>query len=121
MLDAVPVDPIDALFDRRHRRAEGNRYGALLLETQAVRARQRGKSPPGRRARLAVEDALVAFTGDRDVRFAEGVDERRVVEHVVAFPACQHVGVLPWVGAEEQRCAANEMQFDATAQMDRAS
>src|SRR5258708_21799727 len=75
MLDAVRVDPIDALLDRRRAR-----NGPLLLEPKAVGRCQGGKSPPCRRARLAIEDALVAFTGDRDVRFPESVDERGVIE-----------------------------------------
>ena len=89
MLYAIRIDAVHALSDRRHERSQRPRDGALLLEPETIDTCGVGKSdkgPPIRRARLSVQNARGVLSGDGDVRLAEGIDKRRIVEYIVAFP-----------------------------------
>ncbi len=66
---------------------------------------------------LAVERALA---GDRDVLLLEGVDQRRVVHHLVAFESREHRRkIIARLGAEADCGALCQMQIDVAPQMDR--
>ena len=121
MLCPIRLDPVDALFDRRHRSPERDGDSALLLEAEAVRACRSGKRPPCHRNALRVRkraglSVQRARAGDRNVGLAKRIDERRVVVQIIAFPARQHVRILARIGAELERRAFDQVKVDATAQ-----
>ena len=74
--------------------------------------------PPVLVARLAVERALA---GDRDVALLEGVDERRVVHQLDAFPPREdHGQEVIGVAAEGDCRAVGQVEVDPALQMDGA-
>src|SRR5687767_829115 len=74
--------------------------------------------PPVLGVALSVE---CAFARDRDVPLFEGVDERRVVEYLDAFPTREHDRQkVFWVPAELDRGAFRNFEIDVALQVDRA-
>src|SRR5215472_896129 len=73
--------------------------------------------PPMLTIGIAINGAL---TGDRDVSLLKGVDERRIVHQLNAFPSREHKRVLPGIAAEADGRPGQQMQVDLALQMNRS-
>ena len=111
----------DAVLDRHAalRHVEERVAVGILIDVALLPAAVRAAfpRPPVRAVAVAVDRAAA---GDRDVRLLEGVDERREVHQLGAFPPRQHDGVFVGVARETDRRPLADVQVDAAFQLDRA-
>src|SRR5215469_12613171 len=101
----------------RHVKEQVAIFGLVRLALLPSTMRSTLPRPPMLTIGVAVNCAL---TRDRDVSLLQGVDERRIVHQLHAFPSREHKRVLPGITAEADGRAGQQMQVDLALQMNRS-